>query len=71
MLRVSTDGYTSCAGVLPLGLRAGVPGAAAAVDAAEVLRTFDPVVAEQCEDPAALLLPVEQAGGEAEGLQAA
>ena len=60
MLRVAADGYSSNAGVLPLGLRAGVPDTAAVVDTAAVLRHFDPIVAEQCENPAALLLPLAE-----------
>ena len=42
---------------LPLGLKAGVPDSAGAVDLARVLEAFDPTMADQVKDPGALLLP--------------
>jgi len=60
MLKVAADGYGARADVLPLGLRAGVPADAAVVDTAEVLRQFDPKLAEQCEEPSSLLIPSDQ-----------
>ena len=60
MLRASEDGYGARADVLPLGLRAGVPATAAFVDTAEVLRAEHPVLADQCEEPSALLMPQRQ-----------
>ena len=45
---------------LPLGLRAGVPELAAQVDLSQVLKEFDPTLAEQVEHPSSLLYPAKE-----------
>ena len=45
---------------LPLGLKAGVPASAGAVNLARVLSGFDPSTAEQVIEPSKLLLPPGQ-----------
>ena len=55
-LRLHLDDYRDVGGVLPLGLRVGLPAEAAKVDVACALREWDPRVAAICDDPAELLL---------------
>ncbi len=63
-LRAENTGYLSAARTaLPLGERAGVPDSAAGVDTAAVLADFNPQLAEQCEEPEALLRGIETAVG--------
>ena len=45
---------------LPLGLRAGVPELAAQVELSQVLKEFDPTLAEQVEHPSSLLYPAKE-----------
>ena len=60
ILRVDFGDYRGLSAVRPLGVRAGVPESAATVDAAALLSDWDPVLASQCEDPSALLLPLSK-----------